>query len=169
MEAFCMAGLNGRSDDRCGKGETAMSDAIVKDTNLLFQGRNYFRGRAEGVQLWSYGVKKVPITLKDYIEVRGQLPVRMPAIGKVAVVTIDFDKTTEKDLLDNINVSSVFNGASDAAYQYMKAGRLKLVRYEVANEDILSEANEPPDVVEKLVECGSGARIVNEIFVVMHS
>jgi len=146
-----------------------MTDAIVKGNHLRFLGKNYFRGGAESVQLWSYGEKKSPITQTNYLEVQGRISVQKPKIRKATVITIDFDKTTEKDLLVNINVALVFNGASKTAYQDMKSGKLKLVKFEVANEDILDAANASPDVLEKLIDYGNDARIVDEIFVVMNA
>ncbi len=146
-----------------------MADAIVKDNHLHFLGKNYFRGGAEGVQLWSYGEKHSPLTQTNYLEVQGRLQVQKPKIRKAAVVTIDFDRTTEKNLLANINVSLVFKGGSKSAYEDLKTGKLKLVKFEVANEEIISAANASPEALERLIDYGNDARIVDEIFVVMEA
>jgi hypothetical protein len=146
-----------------------MSDVIVKNSHLHFLGKNYFRGGSESVELGSFGKKRSPITQTNYLEVQGRIPVSRLKIKKATEVTIDFSKTTEKDLLANIDVAGVFKGSPKTAYEDLKTGKLKLVKFEVSNLDIREAANDSPKVIEELIEYGNDARITDEIFVVMEA
>ena len=143
--------------------------AVVKDNHLSFNGKNYFRGGAEDVELGSYGEKKSPITQANYLEVQGKIPTAKLKVKEAVEVSIDFDKTSEKEFLANINVAGVFKGSAETAYQDMKSQKLKLVKLQVNNKDIKDAANQSPKVIDDLIQYGKDARIAHQVFIVMEA
>jgi hypothetical protein len=69
--------------------------AVVKDNHLSFNGKNYFRGGSEDVELGSYGEKKSPITQTNYLEVQGKIPTAKLKVKEAVEVTIDFEDIGE--------------------------------------------------------------------------
>ena len=141
--------------------------AIVKDSHLSFNGRSYFRGGSEDIEIGCYGEKKSPITKTNYLEIQDRIPVPKLKIREAAEIKIDFTKTSEKDLLANINVPLVFKGSVNTAYEDLREDRLKLVKLTINNEDLKDAANQSPKVVENLIEYGNDARLVDDVFVVL--
>lgn len=143
--------------------------AVVKDNHLEFSGKTYFRGGSEDVEIGSYGEKKVPLTKANYLEVQDRLPVPKMKIRQAVVVGIDFTKSSKADVLANISVSKVFKGSASTAYEDLKSGKLKLVKFIMENEDTRTAANTSPNVITNLINYGNDARICNQVFVVLEA
>jgi hypothetical protein len=144
-----------------------MAGAIVKNNHLHFNGKNYFRVGSEDVQLGSYGEKKSPITQGNYLEVQSKILGERLKVREAIEVDIDTTKTSERELLANINVAAVFKGSAKTAYEDLKSQKLRLVKLEVDNEDMKFTANQSPNVIENLIEYGNDARIAHQVFIVL--
>jgi hypothetical protein len=154
-----------------GTGVIYAGDVVVKDNHLKFLGINYFRTGADRVTLGAYGEKKSPILQGNYLEVQDTLPV--PKLdGKIksaAIVTIDWSKSTEADIMANIGALKVVNTGVKITYSGLKSGSLKLVHLIILANEIRNAANHSPKAIDNLASYGSDARIAHEIFVVMNA
>jgi hypothetical protein len=144
-----------------------MAGAIVKNNHLHFNGKNYFRVGSEDVQLGSYGEKKSPITQGNYLEVQSKILGERLKVREAIEVDIDTTKTSERELLANINVAAVFKGSAKTAYEDLKSQKLRLVKLEVDNEDMKFSANQSPNAIENLIEYGNEAHIAHQVFIVL--
>ncbi len=133
----------------------------------------YFRGKAENVQLCSFGQKKDPIGANAYLAVQANVK-REYLAGKVKhvdPVTIDWNKTTKADVEINGSVHYfVLNAktAKSASYEKTKEGHLVLMKFFINEGPLTSMLNHDADAARKyLAEEGADGRIVSEIWVAM--
>lgn len=147
----------------------ALAQVEIKDSHIKLNGIGYFRGNAENVQIGSHGDKKAPITSMNYLDVDGTIPRdKLGTVESVLVLTIDATKTSKTDLFGKLSdVSEVFGVSADAAWEKVKSQKLKLVKFVFNNGQIKKAANQSQKVLESLKDRGKGARIANQVFVVM--
>lgn len=146
-----------------------MALAIVKDNHLHFNGENYFRGGSEDVELGSYGEKKKPLTQTNHLEVQARIPAEKLKIKEVAEIEIDFEKSSKGDLLANISAAVVFKGKQNTAWEDLRSGKLKLVKFVVENEKMKDAINDSPKALERLIDYGDDARVAHQIFTVLEA
>jgi hypothetical protein len=150
------------------KGDIEMSGlAVVKDSHLTYNGKKYFRGGSEDIELGSYGEKKSPITQTNYLEVQGRIPAEKLKVREAVEISIDTSQTSQKEITTNINAAAVFKGSAGTAYQDFKSGKLKLIKLIIENGDIMSAANQSPKAIDNLSTYGNDARIAHQVFVVV--
>jgi hypothetical protein len=148
----------------------AMAQVKVEENHLKFNGFDYFRGNSENIKLGSYGEKKTPLTKTNYLEVQATLPAGN--IGKIQtamIVEIDYASTKKTDFFANINVGAVFGLSTDAAWEAMKAGKLKLVKLSIDNTHMTGDINNSPTALNRIRDYGADARVANQVFVVMNA
>jgi hypothetical protein len=146
----------------------AMAQNKVEDNHLKYNGFDYFRGNAENIKLGSYGEKKKPLTKTNYLEVQATLPAaNMPKIQNALIVKIDYASQNKNDFFASINVSKVFGMSTDAAWDSLKAGKLKLVKFTIDNTHMTTDVNNSPAALNRIRDYGGDARVVNQVFVVL--
>ncbi len=147
----------------------------VTDNYLEIGSIKYFRGKAENVELCSYGEKKDPIGAKAYLAVQANVK-RDYLAGKVksvAPVTIDWNKTTKAAVEANGKVQYfVLNAktAKSASYEQVKQGHLVLQKFFINQGPLTTMLNHEADGARNyLAEEGGDGRIVSEIWVAMEA
>lgn len=143
--------------------------AIIKDNHLKYNGKNYFRAGSEDILIGSYGEKKSPLTQANYLEVQDGIPTPKLKVRQAVIVDIDFKQSSKKDIEANVNKSVVFKGSVETAYEDLKAGKLKLVKFIIENEDIKDAINSSPKVIENLKAYGNDSRVCHQVFVVLEA
>ena len=147
-----------------------MSEVVVKNNHLKFNGVNYFRGHAEEVSIMAYGDKKAPLTGANRLEVKDKILVPQIAAEQVTRVQIDFSRTSRTAF--NRKVSAVVYGATietdgNVVFEQLKSGQLELVKFSVPINRVIEAANSSPTAIQDLIRYGQGARIAHQVFVVM--
>lgn len=150
-------------------GHSNAAEVVVKGSHFKEGGISYFRGNAENVQLGSYGDKKTPATSMNYLSVDDVIPLgRRIKAEKVQVLDINTTKTSKHDLFANLSdVTKVFGVSADVAWKKVKSRQLKLVKFVIANNDIMAAANRSSKSLRALKARGKGARIANQLFVIL--
>jgi hypothetical protein len=148
---------------------SAWGQVVIKDSHLKFNGFSYFRGNAENIQIGTHGDKKTPINSMNYLAADGVIPRdRLTRVEKAVVLTIDTSKTSKTDLFGNISdVAGVFGVSADVAWEKVKSQKLKLVKFTIDNESIKAAAIRSPKALSSLKQRGKGARIANQVLVVL--
>jgi len=152
-----------------GTGALFAQGAVIKDNHMKYNGKSYFRGGSEDVEIGSYGEKKTPLTKTNYLEVQDRIPVPKLKVRQAVIVDIDFVQSSKKDIEANINKSMVFKGSVSTWYEDLKAGRLKLVKLIIEGEDVKDAINTSPKVIDNLKNYGNDSRVCNQVFVVLEA
>lgn len=147
-----------------------MANVVVAESHLTFGGLAYFRGNAEQVEIGSIGEKRTPLTKQNYLEVKDRLPADKLHAVQATVVDIDFTKTSKAAF--NTQIAAVIEGVpvklnGDAAFEKMRAGQLKLVKFAVPSNHMKEVVNGVPARLKDLADWGNDARIAHQVFVVM--
>lgn len=147
-----------------------MATANVKDNHLNYDGKNYFRGGAEDVELGSYGEKRTPLTKMNYLEVKGKVPVPNMAKAVATVADIDQSKFSKNDI--KADVQAIIDGVKvklkpEVAFQKLTNNELKLVKLTVLPNDMKTALNKSAGALSDLKNYGRDARVAHQIFVVM--
>lgn len=149
--------------------------ADVKLTNAAFKygGVNYFRGKAENVNLCSDGEKKTPVGQVNYLAVQGQVP--RGKLGDVTVkisgpYTIEWSKYSNTDVNASIKYLKVGGGTGTFSREAAKSANLKLVKFSLDEGQLKRLLNKYADSVRNyLADEGRDGRIVSEVWVVMEA
>jgi len=144
-----------------------LSDLKITDSHMVFEGMRSFRGGASQVLLGDSGRKREPILSVNYLEVQGRVPLPKMKIRKCAIIESDYAGVSEADLLANIDVAGVFKGSSKTALKDLREGRIKLAQFAIDDEDLRAAANAAPNVIQRLIEYGNDARLVDMVFTVL--
>ncbi len=150
------------------------TSAIVKTNHIRFDGKDYFRGGAEDVQLGSYGEKKTPVFKANYLEVQARLPADKLRIRQAVDATIDVSKSDNFSVGLKAQAAGTIDGVpvevsldDKATMQRIREGHLRLVKLVMDNEDVRAAINSTPEALDRLRGYGPDARIVHQVFVVM--
>ena len=146
-----------------------MSDLKITDSHMVFEGMRWFRGGASQVPLGGDGRKREPVLSVNYLEVQGRIPLPKMKIRKCAIIESDYGGISEADLLANIDVAGVFKGSSKTAVKDLREGRIKLAQFAIDDEDLRAAANAAPNVIQRLIEYGNDARLVDTVFTVLEA
>jgi hypothetical protein len=151
------------------------SEAKVTKHYLEWGTQKYFRGKAENVELCSYGEKKDPIGANAYLAVQAKVQ-REHLAGKIQEVpplTVDWNSASKADVEVNGEVQYfVLNAktAKSASYEKVKSGHLELVKFFINEGPLQRMLNKEADGARKyLAEEGADGRIVSEIWVAMEA
>jgi len=144
---------------------------VTRNNSIKINGKSYFRGGAEDVSLGDYGDKKTPVTKMNYLEVKGSIPAsKLKQVESVLVIDIDTSKTSKSDLTAGLSdVSGVFGGSIDMAWSKAQRHQLKLVKLVLKENRVRKAVNDSPVVLNNLKDLKNGARICNEVFVVLEA
>lgn len=151
------------------------SEAKVTKHYLEIGSTKYFRGKAENVELCSYGEKKDPFGANAYLAVQAKVK-REHLAGKVQEVppvTVDWDHASKGDV--EINGSVKYFGlnaktAKSASYEKAKSGHLELAKFFINEGPLKTMLNQDAGGARNyLAEEGADGRIVSEIWVAMEA
>lgn len=147
-----------------------MAKARVKHNRLHFNGKNYFRGSSESLQLGSYGEKRTPIFGMNFLEEEGELRDLDSSNIEATVVDIDYDQTRTTDFFredsGKIKGVDVSGGAIFSRNSFQEAD-LKLLKLEMNHGDLEDALNSDEDAVDDLKSMGGRARVVSAIWTVI--
>jgi len=142
-------------------------DAKVRDNHFYLHGVNYFRSRAEAVQLGDVGEKKTLSAHDTYLAVRESVPrnqLKIERATQIDIHSVDFDAG---DIGAGITIPGVGSlGAATVARQ-LEDQTLSLVKLETLPTDIVAAVNSLPAVVGELARAGNAARLVHQAFVIL--
>jgi hypothetical protein len=154
-------------------------NAIVKKDHLEFAKKTYFMAGAEDVNIASYGLKlrdsttKKPFHTKgDHVEPHGTLSLKNAKAQQVA--GIELDKATKVDVNGSakgtVRIAHVPLKLTVAASGEHKVGTtdaVKLLKIQLDMKVIAEQLNNDREAVVDMMQAGSNARVVHEVFVVV--
>ena len=146
-----------------------MGTATIRDSHIKLNGVKYFRGKAEDVDIGSYGRKRTPVFGMNYLDVYRNLPARKLDINEAVVVDIDFSNSTKADIEAGFSMAQVIGIQTGNVYEKLSSGELKLVKFEMKISDIEDAVNSNRRAFDYLVDEGDDARIAHQVFVVMEA
>ena len=142
-------------------------DARVRDNHFHLHGVNYFRSRAEAVQVGDVGEKKTAGNRESYLAVRESVPRNHLKIERATQIDIHSVALDASDIGASITIPGVGSlGAATVARQ-LEDQTLALVKLETLPQDIVAAANEAPSVIAALVRAGNAGRLVHQVFVIL--
>ena len=145
------------------------ADAAVREDHFRFDGVDYFRGRAGGVQLGDVGERRNPAGSHSHLAVQARLPRDRLAIERVTRVDLQGVTVRGSDVGVDINVAEVGSlGASTVARQ-LHDRTLCLVRLEAAPRGVIDAANACIGPLHVLSRAGKAGRLVHQILVVVET
>lgn len=152
-----------------------MVGVAVKANHLTWNGRSYFRGGAENVELGSIGEKRTPILSQNYLEVKDRIPApKINDYGTVKVTSVDLDIAQSSSSSFGGLVSVILGGVpvsmvGSLVHSQLSRYDLKLLKMYVLANDMKAAANHSPAALSSLAAWGGDARIAHEIWVVMEA
>lgn len=145
-----------------------MSDVKIKDNHMVVQGMAYWRGGAANVDgVGAYGEIRRPVFGVDYLDQQGELPVDKLKIEKATVLDIDFQHTSDSDILANIKVPLVFKAQPQVACSKLRSGELKLAMFNADKDQLVDAINSSPRHLDTLAGLGGDARVCDTVFLVV--
>ncbi|MEM7126607.1 MAG: hypothetical protein AAF702_09795 [Chloroflexota bacterium] len=149
-----------------------MANVKVAENHLTYGGVAYFRANAEEIRIGSIGEKRTPITKQNYLEVKDQIPA--PKIDKVRSTIVEINqKSISKSALE-AGIFAIIQGIpvrlnGSNARKKLESYELKLVKFSVPINQMITAVNNSPKRLNKLVDYGKDARIVHQVFVVLEA
>ncbi len=147
------------------------SGVKISKSKFTYSGVSYFRGKAENVNLASYGEKKTPIGKPNYLAIQGD--VARSNLAKVRVkmtgpYSIEWSKFSDSSVNLGINYLTVAGGTAGFSRKAAKSANLKLVKFAIDERPLKTLLNKHAPVARKeMAKEGKDARIVSEVWVVM--
>jgi len=142
----------------------------LKDKYFQFSGVKYWRGKAENVEIGSYGEKK---TSGKYLAVQGDIGTKniSKAVKHVGPISINWSQQKTKDVQASATLY-VKKGGATAGFNHKKAksAKLKLMKFFV-NEGKLKDVinKKSKKALNYAKDEGGDFRVVSEIWVVMEA
>lgn len=133
----------------------------------------YFRGKAENVQIGSYGEKKDPIGAQAYLEVQSKVKVDhlKDRVKYVTTTSVDWDKTSAGEVMVNGTLKYFglsAKGAQSGSYEKTKSARLKLAKFAINEGPLKTMLNKDANGARNfLADEGNDGRIASEVWVLM--
>jgi hypothetical protein len=147
-----------------------MSTASVTGTHLTFGGIKYFRGNATAVALGSYGRKKTPPFKTTFLEVDANLDLSKMIVAPAVVVDLDVTSSKKGDVEINLNVVGFpVKGGIDSTFNALASHELKLVQFCLKLNEVKAAINDSSEALEDLQSSRAKARVVHQIWIVMHA
>lgn len=148
------------------------SDFKITNSRLVFNGFSYFRGKAESVDLASYGEKKTPIDKTNYLAKQANVDRDHLAKVKTAISgPYDVNWSSYSDTDVNVAISYLTAAGGTASFDRRKAetAKLKLMLIAVDGEAPLKKllndyANGARDFLKSE---GNDGRVASSVWVVM--
>jgi hypothetical protein len=133
----------------------------------------YFRGKAENVEIGSYGEKKDPIGAQAWLEVQNKVKADYldSRVKYITTTTIDWAQTNQSAVEVNgllkyfvVNASVAVTGS----YSTAKSAKLELAKFAIAEGPLKTMLNTDADGARNyMADEGSDARICSEVWVVL--
>lgn len=140
----------------------------IKKNHMVFDGIHYFRAGASGLNLSAWGEKKTPVFQANYMDKKGNVPLKY--ITKVKVTTFDLKqvKVSKTDFKASVNAGALGKLSVDAAFDALRAGTYKFVLVEIDNKlnKWRKQINDNKTLLSKLKNQGKSARIVTSVIIV---
>lgn len=142
-------------------------DARVCGSHFHLDGVDYFRGRAETVQLGDVGAKKTACARQRYLALQENVPRSQLKVERAAQIDMHNVALSAGDIGASITIPGVGSlGAATLARQ-LQDQTLALVKLETLPRDIVATANDSPSVIAALVRAGNAGRLVHQVFVIL--
>jgi hypothetical protein len=149
-----------------------MAEVNITTSSFKYNTISYFRGKAENVEMCSYGEKKTPFGSAPYLSVQNKVKSEY-LNGRVKFTTrceIDWSKQSQAAV--EANDISYFEigvkGALSGSYSKAKSASLDLVKFAIDEGPLRTMLNNDADCARNFLrDEGGDGRIVAEIWVVM--
>lgn len=151
-----------------------METKITKN-HFEFGTVKYFRGKAENVEIGSYGQKKDPIGPQAHLEVQNRVKSDYldSRIRYITTTDVDWNQTTKADV--EVNGVLKFFGldgkaAVNGSYEKAKNADLKLTKFAIDEGPLRTMLNQDADGARNyLAGEGADGRIVSEVWVAVEA
>jgi hypothetical protein len=151
----------------------AGNDVKITSAAFKYDGINYFRGKAENVNLASYGEKKTPVGQTNYLAVQDDI--KRVDLGKVTVkisgpYSIDWSKYSSTDVNAGIKYIGAAGVTGSFSRDAAKSANLKLVKFSIDEGQLKKLLNNYAVSARKfLKDEGADSRVVSEVWIVMEA
>lgn len=147
-----------------------MAEAIVKTNEIKFNGREFWRGGSESVELGDVGEIRTPLGKPSWFESKDRIQGKKLKVKNLGNITIDSKRTSKLEFLGNIKVAKVFPMCEGSqAYESVVERKLELLYLELETDDVLEAINSSPALRDKLKGWGNDARICTGVFIVVNA
>lgn len=149
-----------------------MSEVNITSSSFKYGTISYFRGKAENVEMGSFGEKKAPFGGAAYLSVQNKVKSEY-LNGRVRFATrCQIDWSRQSQTAVDANDISYFGldvkGAISGSYSKAKSASLDLVKFAIDEGPLKTMLNNDADGARNFLrDEGSDGRIVPEIWVVM--
>jgi len=154
----------------------AADEVEIKDSYFKYGGVRYFRGKAENIEIGSYGQKKEPLTSTNYLAVEAKIASEnLASYSKAHTVTkvaIDWAKYNKTDVSTSFGFKYFTMGAKTAltgSYEQFKSAKLQLVKIVIDEGPMKTTINKSNGVRNFLKDEGGDGRVVIEVWVAMEA
>jgi hypothetical protein len=145
--------------------------ASLYDNHINLEGFRYFVGKASDVRcVGAYGQKKNSLIPGNppYLDVFDVLPA--PKLANVKLVTtlldVEFADAKGINLLANLKIPGLAGGQVGVKISDINGGKVKLLKVSPDGEhELIKQINASPQVIDKLIEYGGRARIVESVLI----
>lgn len=143
----------------------------ITDGKFVYNGVSYFRGKAENVNLASYGEKKTPIGKTNYLAVQNQ--VNRDKLDEITIkfsgpYSIDWSKFSNADVDISIKYLTNAGGTAGFSRSAAKSADLKLVKMAIDEGPLKTLLNKHAQGARNyLADEGGDGRIVSEVWIAM--
>jgi hypothetical protein len=160
----------------CASVSVVHAEVEIKANHFKYGGVKYFRGKAENVEIGSYGEKKSPLDGANYILIQNRITVENVALAKVrvaTVATIDWSRESRTDVEAHGGIK-FFTASGSAAvsgsYSKAKSAKLRLVKLVFDLGPLKNTINDHAKGARNYLKAeGNGGRVVHEAWVVMEA
>lgn len=151
----------------------AGKDVKVTSAAFKYDAIRYFRGKAENVNLGSYGQKKTPIGKTNYLAVQDDIGKVQIAKVKVKIsgpYSVDWSKFSNTDINAGIKYLDAAGATGSFNRNAAKSANLKLVKFSIDEGQLKKLLNKHAGAARKyLKKEGGDGRVVSEVWVAMEA
>jgi hypothetical protein len=145
--------------------------ASLYDNHITLESFRYFVGKASDVyDVGVYGQKKNSLLPGNppYLDVFGGLPAPKLAAMKLVTALLDVEFADAKgiNLLANLKIPGLASGQVGVKVSDINSGKVKLLKVSPAGDnELITQINASPQVIDKLIEYGGRARVVESVLI----
>jgi hypothetical protein len=148
--------------------------ASITDHNVNLEGFKYFVGAASGVSFGGFGQKETPIGFGklNYLNQWDTIPAPKLAEVKLIITTLEVEFADHDgiNLFAGIKVPGLANGKVSLTIGDFNSGKVKLMKVSPAGDsELVRQINDSPKVIDKLIEFGGKARIVESVLIAIEA
>ncbi len=149
-----------------------MTEVNITAGSFKYSTITYFRGKAENVEMGSYGQKKTPFAAPAYLSIQNKVKTEY-LHGRVRFVTrtaVDWTKETSADVSAFVYFSAGVTTAVTGSYDKAKSAKLELIKFAIDEGPLKTMLNTDASGARNFLrDEGSDGRIVTEIWVVVEA